>query len=162
MSAGLIADFPVLANFSAGELDEAIASGGLSLALARARIRKTIRKATSPRKPGRPATAKVTRKVILRRGRKAARRIHPTSTKIQLAEMAKGWRDTFGCNAREAVRQIFGALGIQKDVQDVNTVAKLLSELSGRKQDRTVGLDAPMPCPDFSLIGQLMRVASRR
>ena len=158
MSAGLIADFPVVANLSAGELDEAIASGGLSLALARAKIRKV----TSPRKPGRPATAKVTHKGILRRGRKAARRIHPTSTNIQLAEMAKGWRDTFGCNAREAVRQIFGALGIQTDVQDVNTVAKLLSELSGREHDRTVARDVPMPCPDPSLIGQLKRASPRR
>lgn len=158
MSAGLIADFPVLANLSAGELDEAIASGGLSLALARARIRKV----TSPRKPGRPATDKVTRKTILRRGDKASRPIHPTSTNIQLAEMAKIWRDTFGCTGAEAVRQIFASLGIEQNPKGVRTVAKLLSELSGRKLDRTVGRNVPMPCPDSSLFGQLMRVSVRR
>lgn len=158
MTAGLVADFPVLANLSAGEINEAIKAGGLNLALARARIRKV----TSPRKTGRPTTAKVTRKVIQRRGRKAARRIHPTSTNIQLAEMAKIWRDTFGCNARDAVRQIFGALGIQTDERDVHTVAKLLSDLSGREHDRTVVRDVLMPCPDPSLLGQLMRASPRR
>ena len=158
MSAGLMADFPVLGSLSAGEINEAIEAGGLSLALARARIRKV----TSPRKPGRPATAKVTRKAILRRGDKASRPIHPTSTNIQLAEMAKIWRDTFGCNAREAVRQIFGALRIPINERDVHRVAKLLSELSGREHDRTVGRNTSTPCPDSSLIGQLMRAAPLR
>ena len=158
MTVDLIADFPVIANLSAGEIGEAIETGGLGRALLRANMRKII----SPRKPGRPATSKALGKVILRRGCKAARRIHPTSTNIQLAEMAQGWRDTFGGNARDAVRQIFRALDIKTNERDVNSVAKLLSELSGRKQDRTAGLDAPLPCPDASLIGQLMRAAPRR
>lgn len=158
MTVDLISDFPVLRSLSAGEINEAIEAGGLSRALLRARIRKV----SSPRKRGRPATSQTLGKVIQRRGRKAARRIHPTSTNIQLAEMAQGWRDTFGCNAREAVRQIFCALGIQTDERDVNTVAKLLSELSGRKLDRTVGLDTPLPRPDPSLFGQLMRASPRR
>ena len=158
MIVDLMTDFPVLGSLSAGEVNEAIEAGGLGRALLRARIKK----ASSPRKRGRPATSKALGKVIQRRGRKAARRIHPTSTNIQLAEIAQGWRDTFGCNAREAVRQIFGALGIKQNPKNVRTVAKLLSELSGREHDRTAGLDAPMPCPDHSLFGQLMRAAPRR
>lgn len=158
MTVDLIANFPVLANLSAGEIGEAIDTGGVGRALLRARIRKTI----SPRKPGRPQTSKPLGKVIQRRGRKAARRIHPTSTDIQLAEMAQIWRDTFGCTGTEAVRQIFGALGIEQNPKNVRSVAKLLSELSGRKQDRTAGLDVPMPCPDHSLLGQLMRASPRR
>ena len=157
MIVDLMADYPVLANLSASEIGEAIEAGGLGRAMLRANIRKII----SPR-PGRPATSKALGKVIQRRGRKAARRIHPTSTNIQLAEMAQGWQDTFGGNARDAVRQIFRALDIKTNERDVNSIAKLLSELSGRKQDRTAGLDAPLPCPDASLIGQLMRAAPRR
>lgn len=152
-----MADYPVLANLSASEIGEAIEAGGLGRAMLRANIRKII----SPR-PGRPATSKALGKVIQRRGRKAARRIHPTSTNIQLAEMAQFWRKRFGCNAREAVRQIFEALGVQLDERDVHTVAKLLSELSGREHDRTVARDVPMPCPDPSLIGQLKRASPRR
>lgn len=158
MIVDLMADYPVLANLSAGGIDEAIEAGGLGRALMRARIRK----ATSPRKPGRPATAKVTRKAILRRGDKALRPIHPTSTNIQLSEMAKIWRDTFECTGAEAVRQTFSALGIEQNPKDVRTVAKLLSELSGRKLDRTVARNVPMPCPDSSLFGQLMRVTLSR
>lgn len=158
MTVDLIADFPVIANLSAGEIGEAIETGGLGRALLRANIRKV----STPPKRGRPATSRTIGKVIQRRGRKAARRIHPTSTNIQLAEMAQGWRDTFGGNARDAVRQIFRALDIKTNERDVNSIAKLLSELSGRKQDRTAGLDAPLPRPDASLIGQLMRAAPRR
>jgi len=158
MTADLIADYPALANLSASEIGEAIEAGGLGRALLRANIRKVI----SPRKPGRPATTKATRKTILRRGDKAARPIHPTSTNIQLAEMAKSWRKWFGCSGAEAVRQIFGALGIEQNPKNVRTVAKLLSELSGREHDRTAGIYAPKPCSDPSLFGQLMRVSVRR
>lgn len=158
MTVDLMADFPVLRSLSAGEINEAIEAGGLGRALLRARIRKV----STPPKRGRPATSRTIGKVIQRRGRKAARRIHPTSTNIQLAEMAQVWRDTFGFNAREAVRQIFGALRIQADERDVHTVAKLLSDLSGREHDRTVARDVQMPCPDPSLLGQLMRASPRR
>lgn len=158
MTADLITDFPILGNLTQDELDKALATGGLGQALMRARIRKVI----SPPKPGRPATARLSRKVIQRRGRKAVRQIHAKSTNIQLAEMANAWRDTFRCNAREAVRQTFIALGISTDKQDINSVAKLLSDLPGRKHDRTVANDAPTSNTDSTLFGQLIRASTRR
>lgn len=164
MTVDLIGEYPILSRLSSEELDEALCQGGLSLAFARARIRQ----ATQPRKPGRPTTVRHNRKVIERRGRKAERQIHPTSTNTQLAQHARMWRDTFKCNARHAVRQIFTALGIEPTARDVHNVAKLLSELTGLEHDKQIRREAAKKTEsyspagaDFSLMGQLSRANTK-
>lgn len=164
MTADLTTDFPVLAKLSAAELDEAITSGGLSLAFLRARIRQAIQ----TRKPGRPATSNKTKKVIQRRGRKIELQIHNSCTNIQLAELARAWRDTFRCTAREAVRQTFIGLGIPIETHDINRVAKLLSELPARDREmriRRMGhQDNIITCEtgaNLLIMGQLSRLNSK-
>lgn len=157
----LTADFPVLATLSTSEIDEAISIGGLILAFARARIKKL----SSPKKQGRPTSAKICKKVIQRRGRKAEGRLHPTCTNIQLAEMAAILRDIFKCSAREGTRKVFEELRIPIDNTNIHKVAKLVSELLPRRQDMEIRQktnSVPVTVAvDFSLFGQLTRAVSR-
>ncbi len=164
MTVDLINEYPILSKLSSKELDEAISQGGLLLALMRARIRQV----TQPRKPGRPATTKTTRKVIQRRGRKAELQIHNSCTNIQLAELARAWRDSLGGTGANAVRQTFNALGISPTTGNVRTIAKLLSDLPGLEHDKNIRrmdaerkLSGCTPGADFSLMGQLSRIKTK-
>ena len=160
MSRELKADFPILEHLTDVELDDAIRSGGLSLALTRARIKKLTSKPTV----GRPATAKKTRKVIQRRGRIPEKKISPYSSNVQLAKLASIMQKAIGGSITNAVRLLLKEGRYEHTASDVRKVAKLASELTAIENDKAIRMrqavqldETPTADTDTSLLGQLKR-----
>jgi len=127
-------NFPMLDVLTNTELDAAIERGGLLSAFVSAHVKKL----SAPPKVGRPKKNPKPKKVIQRRGRKSAQLITPTSSVTQVAELADGYKKFLGGSAANAAKVTLIALTGKADPQDIRRVAKMMSDLSGRKHDREV------------------------
>lgn len=164
MTADLITDFPILGNLTQDELNKALATGGLGQALMRARIRKAV----SPRKPGRPATAKLSKKVIQRRGRKAEKKISPIASNVQLAKLALVMQSVIGGSVVNAVRLTLNECRYEHTDADVRKISKVAAEMPALEQDKAVRAkqvkqhnEAQGSDFDSSIFGQLRRASHK-
>lgn len=137
-AADLKADFPQLEILTDDELESAIAKGRMFSAFVHARIKRL----TSPRPAGRPRKPPKAKKVIQRRGR-LGKKISPNSTNIQLAELAQTFGECLNCSNTEAAKAVLLEVTGSTDPVLIRRLAKLMSELSGRAQDKAARRASP-------------------